>query len=66
MRIPGARVGFVFCATKFKRDGANERAGSVILAAVASGIAHVLDLGFVEVREFVLIPIGRGRGGIPY
>jgi hypothetical protein len=29
-------------------DGADERAGSVILAAVASGVAHVPDLGFVE------------------
>ncbi len=35
-------------------DGADERARRVILAAVAAGVAHVLDLGFVEVRELVL------------
>ena len=39
-------------------DGADERARSVILAAVASGIAHVLDLGFVEVGEFVFLGLG--------
>ena len=36
-------------------DGANERARRVILAAVAPGVAHVLDLGFVEVRQLVLL-----------
>ncbi len=36
-------------------DGANERARGVILAAVAPGVAHVPDLGFVEVGEFVLL-----------
>ena len=36
-------------------DGADERARGVILAAVAPGVAHVLDLGFVEVRELVLL-----------
>ena len=30
-------------------DGADQRTGGVILTAVASGVAHVLDLGFVEV-----------------
>ena len=35
--------------------GADERARRVILAAVAPGVAHVLDLGFVEVRELVLL-----------
>ena len=39
-------------------DGANERARGVILAAVAPGVAHVLDLGFVEVRELVLLGLG--------
>ena len=34
--------------------GANERARGVILAAVAPGVAHVPDLGFVEVGELVL------------
>jgi hypothetical protein len=29
--------------------------GRVALAAVAAGIAHTLDLGFVQVRELVLI-----------
>src|SRR6202022_4233012 len=36
-------------------DGADERARSVVLAAVAPGVAHVPDLGFVEVRELVLL-----------
>src|SRR5438105_395000 len=35
--------------------GAFERAWGVILVAVAAGVAHVLDLGLVEVREFVLL-----------
>jgi hypothetical protein len=39
-------------------DGANERAQRVILAAVAPGVAHVLDLGFIEVRKFVLLGLG--------
>ena len=39
-------------------DGADERARGVILAAVAPGIAHVPDLGFVEVRELVLLGLG--------
>src|SRR5436309_9770891 len=30
-------------------------ARGVILAAVAPGVAHVLDLGFVQVREFVFL-----------
>ena len=30
-------------------DGADERARRVILAAIAPGVAHVFDLGFVEV-----------------
>ena len=36
-------------------DGADERARRVVLAAVAPGVAHVLDLGFVEVRQLVLL-----------
>ena len=40
-------------------DGADERARGVIFAAVAPGIAHVFDLGFVEVREFMLLCLGR-------
>src|SRR5271157_3611893 len=39
-------------------DGADERARSVILAAVAPGVAHVLDLGLVEVRELVFLGLG--------
>ena len=39
-------------------DRANERAWGVILAAVAPGVAHVFDLGLVEVREFVLLGLG--------
>jgi hypothetical protein len=35
--------------------GADQRARGVVLAAVAPGVAHVLDLGFVEVRELVLL-----------
>lgn len=34
--------------------GADEGARSVILAAVPTGVAHILDLGFIEVRELVL------------
>src|SRR6267143_1100997 len=36
-------------------DCADERTRSVILAAVATGVAHPLDLIFVELREFVLL-----------
>ena len=36
-------------------DGADERARRVILAAVAPGVAHVLDLGFVEMGQLVLL-----------
>src|ERR1019366_1043596 len=35
--------------------GADERARSVILAAVAAGVAHVADLGLVEMRQLVLL-----------
>jgi hypothetical protein len=35
-------------------DRADERARRVVFAAIAPGIAHVADLGFVEVGEFVL------------
>ena len=35
--------------------GADERARRVVLAAVAPGVAHVLDLGFVQVRQLVLL-----------
>ena len=35
-------------------DSANQRTRRVILAAVAPGVAHVLDLGFVKVRQLVL------------
>ena len=38
--------------------GPDQRPGSVVLAAVAAGIAHVLDLGFVEVRKLVLLGLG--------
>jgi len=36
-------------------DGADQRTRSVILAAVAPGVAHIFDLGLVEVRELVLL-----------
>ena len=39
-------------------DGADERARCVILSAVAPGVAHVPDLGFVEVRQLVLFGLG--------
>ena len=35
--------------------GADQRARRVVLAAVAPGVAHVLDLGLVQVRELVLL-----------
>jgi len=35
-------------------DGADERPRRVVLAAVATGVAHVADLGFVEMGELVL------------
>ena len=38
-----------------EEGGANQRARRVILAAVATGVAHVPDLGFVQVRELVLL-----------
>jgi hypothetical protein len=34
---------------------ADQRARGVVFAAVAPGVAHVLDLGFIEVRELVLL-----------
>jgi len=34
--------------------GANQRARGVVLAAIPARVAHVLDLGFVQVRQFVL------------
>src|SRR5207302_324913 len=40
-------------------DGADERARSVVLAAVAPGVAHGLNLGFVVV-EFPVLVLGRG------
>ena len=36
-------------------DRPDERARGVVLAAVAPGVAHVFDLCFVEVREFVFL-----------
>ena len=36
-------------------DGADEGARGVVLATVAPGVAHVFDLGFVEVGELVLL-----------
>ena len=38
-------------------DGSNERARGVILAAVAPGVPHVLDLGFVEMRQLMLLAL---------
>ncbi len=38
-------------------DRALQRARVVILSAVAPGVAHVLDLGFVKVGEFVLLDL---------
>lgn len=32
----------------------SQRAGRVVLAAVAPGVAHIADFGFVEVGELVL------------
>ena len=43
------------CGLHDLHHGADERARRVVLAAVAPGVAHVLDLGFVEVRELVLL-----------
>ena len=36
-------------------DGSDERTRGVILAAVPPGVAHVLDLGFVEMGQLVLL-----------
>src|SRR4051812_10184017 len=38
--------------------GADERPRRVVLAAIAPGVAHVLDFGFVEMGEFVLLGLG--------
>ena len=38
--------------------GADERARGVVFAAVAPGVAHVLDLRLVEVGELVLLLLG--------
>ena len=39
-------------------DGANERARRVVLPAVAARVAHVLDLGFVEMGKLVHLLLG--------
>ena len=39
-------------------DGADQRTGGVILAAVAPGVAHVPDFGLVEVGQLVLLGLG--------
>ena len=39
-------------------NGADEGADGVMLAAVAPGIAHVFDLGFVEVGQLVSLGLG--------
>jgi len=39
-------------------DGTDERAGGVVFAAVAASVAHVLDLGFVEVGQFIFLVLG--------
>jgi hypothetical protein len=49
----GAAAGAVVdCFADLRVDdldhGANQWAGRVVLAAVAAGVAHVLDLGFVQ------------------
>ena len=49
-RIERAQLGRVAV-----HDGADQRPGRVVLAAVAAGVAHVANLGFVQVREFVLL-----------
>ena len=38
--------------------GADQRAGGVVLAAVAPGVAHALDLLFIEHRQLVLLDLG--------
>ena len=35
--------------------GADQRTWCVVLAAVAPGVAHVFDLGLIEMRKFVLL-----------
>jgi hypothetical protein len=44
--------------------GADERARGVILAAVAAGVAHVLDLGLVKMAELVLLGLRTEAEGI--
>ena len=39
-------------------DRVDQRSGCVVLAAVASGVAHVLDLVFVQVRHLMLVVAG--------
>ena len=48
MRLADLRLGHL-------HHGADERTRRVVLAAVAPGVAHVADLGLVEVRELVLL-----------
>ena len=42
------------CWLHHLHHGANQRPRGVVLTAVAPGIAHVLDLGFIQVRQLVL------------
>ena len=41
-----------------RNNGANQWTWGVVLAAVAPGVPHVFDLGFVEVRQLVLLGLG--------
>jgi hypothetical protein len=44
--------------------GADQRARRVVLAAVAPGVAHVPDLGFVEMRQLVLFGLRAEAQGV--
>lgn len=46
--------------------GEDEWAGGVVLAAVATSVAHVADLSFVEVGEFVLLLLRVEAEGVDF
>jgi len=50
--------------TSHRNHGPNEWARGVVLATVATSVAHVFDLGLVEVGELVLVLAGEEWQGV--
>ena len=54
----GVADGFADLWVHDLNDGTNQRARGVVFAAVPPGVAHVFDLGFVQVGQFILFRLG--------